>query len=84
MDYDERFRNRKKRENVRKTSSATTLRDGQERVHIDHEVEKKLVLKLDFHIKPIVMMVYLITFFDTHYVLDKANSREIEHRLANV
>ena len=51
---------------MRETSSGTTFRDGQERLHIDENVERKSVLKLDIHIAPIVMVLYLIPFFDMY------------------
>lgn len=34
--------------------------------NVYHEVKKKLVLKLDIHIVPIVMIAYLITFSDRY------------------
>jgi hypothetical protein len=52
-------------ENVRKLSSSATIGGTSERdLHIDHKEEKKLLFKLDMHIAPIVMLLYLIAFLD--------------------
>ena len=33
-------------------------------LEIDHAAEKKLVRKLDLHIVPVVMLLYLLSFLD--------------------
>ena len=43
--------------------------DGQgagEHLEIDPQAEKRLVRKLDFHIIPIVMLLYLFSFLDRY------------------
>lgn len=35
-------------------------------VQIDHDLERKLVRKLDLHIVPIVMLLYLFSFLDRY------------------
>ena len=52
-------------EKVRKSMSGATVGDGSEQsLHIDPQKEKKLLFKLDIHIAPIVMILYLIAFLD--------------------
>ena len=43
--------------------SPTKLEDAGD-VEIDHVAEKKLVRKLDLHIIPVVMLLYLLSFLD--------------------
>lgn len=38
--------------------------DGQPQQHIDPEMEKKVVRKLDRHIVPLVMALYLLAYLD--------------------
>lgn len=40
------------------------LKPDSEPIEIDHVAEKKLVRKLDLHIVPIVMLLYLFSFLD--------------------
>ena len=52
-------------EKVRKSMSGATVGGGSEQnLHIDPQEEKKLLFKLDIHIAPIVMILYLIAFLD--------------------
>jgi len=52
-------------EKVRKSMSGATVGLGSEQLlYIDPQEEKKLLLKLDIHIAPIVMILYLIAFLD--------------------
>ena len=37
---------------------------GFEALEIDHVAEKKLVRKLDLHIVPVIMLLYLLSFLD--------------------
>jgi hypothetical protein len=54
-------------EQVRKLSSSATIGGNSEtNLHIDGKVEQKLLLKLDLHIAPIVMLLYLIAFLDRY------------------
>ena len=52
---------------------------------IDRAKERKLVRKLDFHIIPVVMLLYLLSFLDRYvynYIYDpiKINRKECQHR----
>jgi hypothetical protein len=50
---------------VRKSMSGATVGLGSEQLlYINPQEEKKLLLKLDIHIAPIVMILYLIAFLD--------------------
>jgi hypothetical protein len=52
-------------ENLRMSTSGTIVGDSSERnLYIEPKEEKKLLLKLDLHIAPIVMILYLIAFLD--------------------
>ena len=52
-------------EKVRKSMSGATFGVGSEQnLDIDPQDEKKLLFKLDIHIAPIVMLLYLIAFLD--------------------
>jgi hypothetical protein len=52
-------------EHLRMSTSGTIVGDSVQRnLHIDPKEEKKLLLKLDLHIAPIVMLLYLIAFLD--------------------
>jgi hypothetical protein len=52
-------------EHLRKSTSGTIVGDGSERtLYIEPKEENKLLLKLDLHIAPIVMILYLIAFLD--------------------
>ena len=54
-------------EQVRKLSSSATIGGSSEtNLHIDGKVEQKLLLRLDLHIAPIVMLLYLIAFLDRY------------------
>jgi hypothetical protein len=54
-------------EQVRKLSSSATIGGSSEtNLHIDGKVEQKLLLNLDLHIAPIVMLLYLIAFLDRY------------------
>jgi hypothetical protein len=54
-------------EQVRKLSSSATVGGSSEtNLHIDGKVEQKLLLNLDLHIAPIVMLLYLIAFLDRY------------------
>jgi len=54
-------------EQVRKLSSSATIGGTSERnLYIDGKVERKLLLKLDLYIAPIVMLLYLIAFLDRY------------------
>jgi hypothetical protein len=66
MEQDEKYAHPAEVEDARRTSTATALHKGQDRLHIDHKDEKKLVLKLDIHIASIVMILYLIAFLDRY------------------
>lgn len=48
------------------TEAATTLEsiDVDDLPQIDAEAERKLVRKLDLHIVPVVMLLYLLSFLD--------------------
>ena len=46
--------------------SAGELRDDEEQLDIDKELEKRLVRKLDVHIIPIIMLLYLLSFLDRY------------------
>lgn len=35
-------------------------------IEIDHVAEQKLVRKLDLHILPVIMLLYLFSFLDRH------------------
>jgi hypothetical protein len=54
-------------DDARKSTSGTLVGESTERkLHIDHNEEQKLLLKLDLHIAPIVMILYLIAFLDRY------------------
>jgi hypothetical protein len=66
MEQGEKYVHPTEDEDARRVSTATTYQEGQNGLQIDHNVEKKLVLKLDLHIAPIVMILYLIAFLDRY------------------
>lgn len=66
MEQDEKYTHPAEYQDTRRVSTATAFQEGQDRPHIDHNVEKKLVLKLDLYIAPIVMILYLIAFLDRY------------------
>ena len=47
---------------VRRPSSDSRESGGD--IEVDHVAEKKLVRKLDLHIVPVVMLLYLLSFLD--------------------
>jgi len=50
---------------VRMSTSKTLVGDNSEpKLYIDHKEESKLLLKLDLHIAPVVMILYMIAFLD--------------------
>ena len=52
---------------IRESPQGSPRKDGSETlVEIDHAAEKKLIRKLDWHIIPIVMLLYLFSFLDRH------------------
>lgn len=52
-------------EHLRMSTSGTIVGESVERnLQIDPKEEKKLLFKLDLHIAPIVMLLYLIAFLD--------------------
>ena len=52
-------------EKARKSMSGATVGLGSEQLlYINPQEEKKLLFKLDIHIAPIVMILYLIAFLD--------------------
>jgi hypothetical protein len=52
-------------EHLRMSTSGTIVDDGSEHnLYIEPKEENKLLLKLDLHIAPIVMILYLIAFLD--------------------
>jgi hypothetical protein len=67
MDKNEKIEFIPEAENVRKSSSGTTIGGVSERnLYIDRKEELKLLFKLDIHIAPIVMVLYLIAFLDRY------------------
>ncbi|KAL9123130.1 MAG: hypothetical protein Q9187_000319 [Circinaria calcarea] len=54
-------------EGLLKTTSSSqgpSSEAGSEEIEIDHNAEKRLVRKLDLHIIPVVMLLYLLSFLD--------------------
>lgn len=65
MDQNEKLPVTSDNDNARKFSSATTVGGSSEtNLYIEHKEEQKLLFKLDIHIAPIVMILYLIAFLD--------------------
>lgn len=50
--------------NTASPSQRPSSKAGLEILEIDHDAEKKLVRKLDLHIVPVVMLLYLLSFLD--------------------
>lgn len=64
MDKEEKMNNTDD-EKVRKPISGATFGvDSEQNLDVDPQDEKKLLFKLDIHIAPIVMLLYLIAFLD--------------------
>lgn len=49
---------------LEKTPVGSPADEAAEGVEIDHASEKKLVRKLDRHIIPLIMLLYLLSFLD--------------------
>ena len=82
VDHDETFHRREKRENVHKTSSATPLRDCQERLP---RSQKEIGFKVRYPHRPHCDdCIFNHVLGQVLGVVNKGNSREIQHRLANV
>ena len=65
MDQTEKTSIPRDKEYVERKSTATTLGESSEaNLVIDPKDERKLLWKLDVHIAPIVMILYLIAFLD--------------------
>lgn len=47
----------------------STASNLNEEMEIDHAVEKKLVRKLDRHIVPLIMLLYLFSFLDRQVIV---------------
>jgi len=85
MERNEKHMDMGEEENVRPSISGATVNGGspERNLYIDHKAERKLILKLDAHIAPIVMLLYLIAFLDRYYSIEEVGQadRQIEHRL---
>ena len=84
MERNEKLMDMGEEDNVRPSISGATVNGATERnLYIDHKDEKKLILKLDIHIAPIVMVLYLIAFLDRYsFIKDSGQTdRQIEYRL---
>ena len=53
-----------KNPNEEEVSQGPSSKAGSEILEIDHDAENRLVRKLDLHIIPVVMLLYLLSFLD--------------------
>jgi len=80
MDHNEKLQVEQD-ERARSLSGATVGVEPEQKLHIDRKEENKLLLKLDAHIAPVVMILYLIAFLDRYFADFADFDSQIEHRI---
>ena len=69
MDQQEKDARSVDNDNVRTSSGDTIVANHVEQnLYIDPKDERKLLMKMDLHIAPVVMLLYLIAFLDRYLI----------------